>query len=83
LIPPFTTTHHHQQEYMHIRERDKCNWIRVRVETPLWLTYSKEKKLHIFERLAFADTFERFLGNKYNTTKRFGLDGAEACIPGE
>ena len=68
---------------MHIGSRDKCNWIRVRVESPLWLTYSKEKKMHIFERLAFADYFERFLGNKYNTTKRFGLDGAEAVIPGE
>lgn len=63
--------------------RDRCNWIRTRVETPLWLTYSKEKKMHIFERLAFADNFERFLGNKYNTAKRFGLDGGESVIPGK
>lgn len=42
----------------------------------------QEKKIHIFERLAYADTFERFLGNKYNTAKRFGLDGSEAVIPG-
>lgn len=42
----------------------------------------QDKKIHIFERLAYADTFERFLGNKYNTAKRFGLDGAEAVIPG-
>lgn len=69
-------------EYMHMSSRDKCNWIRARVETPLWLSYSKEKKLHIFERLAYADHFERFLGNKYNTAKRFGLDGGEAVIPG-
>ena len=44
---------------------------------------SQEKKLHIFERLAYADFFERFLGNKYNTAKRFGLDGSEAVIPGK
>jgi 2-oxoglutarate dehydrogenase complex dehydrogenase (E1) component-like enzyme len=69
-------------EYMHMSSREKCNWIRARVETPLWLSYSKEKKLHIFERLAYADHFERFLGNKYNTAKRFGLDGGEAVIPG-
>jgi len=69
-------------EYMHMSSRDKCNWIRARVETPLWLSYSKEKKLHIFERLAYADHFERFLGNKYNTAKRFGLDGGESVIPG-
>ncbi|CAN0442197.1 unnamed protein product, partial [Scytosiphon promiscuus] len=39
------------------------------------LKYTKEKKLHIFERLTFADTFEKFLQNKYNTVKRFGLNG--------
>lgn len=26
-------------------------------------------------RLSFADTFEKFLQNKYNTVKRFGLNG--------
>ncbi|CAN0109971.1 unnamed protein product, partial [Hapterophycus canaliculatus] len=28
------------------------------------------------------DTFEKFLQNKYNTVKRFGLNGGEAVIPG-
>jgi len=69
-------------EYMHMTSREKCNWIRTRVESPSWLTYTKEKKLHIFERLMFADSFENFLAQKYNTTKRFGLDGGEAVIPG-
>jgi 2-oxoglutarate dehydrogenase E1 component len=69
-------------EYMHIGSVDKCNWIRERVENPRWLRYDKEKKQHIFERLCFADTFENFLANKFNTTKRFGLDGGEAVVPG-
>ncbi|GMI12510.1 hypothetical protein TrRE_jg2005, partial [Triparma retinervis] len=43
--------------------------------------FDKDKKLHIFERLCFADTFETFLAGKFNTTKRFGLDGGEAIIP--
>ena len=68
-------------EYMHIGNTTKCNWIRERVEQPRWLQYDKEKKLHIFERLAFADTFENFLAFKFNTTKRFGLDGGEAIVP--
>jgi len=68
-------------EYMHIGDPARCNWIRERVEQPRWLQYDKEKKLHIFERLCFADTFESFLAFKYNTTKRFGLDGGEAIIP--
>jgi 2-oxoglutarate dehydrogenase E1 component len=68
-------------EYMHIGNVDKCNWIRERVEHPKWLSYDKEKKQHIFERLCFADTFENFLAAKFNTTKRFGLDGGEAIVP--
>ena len=68
-------------EYMHIGDPNKCNWIRERVEHPRWLDYDKEKKMHIFERLCFADTFETFLAHKFNTTKRFGLDGGEAIVP--
>ena len=69
-------------EYMHIGDHDKMNWIRERVENPRWHSYDKEKKQHIYERLCFADTFETFLSQKFNTTKRFGLDGGEAVIPG-
>jgi 2-oxoglutarate dehydrogenase E1 component len=58
------------------------NWIRERVENPRWQYYDKAKRAHIFERLAFADTFENFLANKFNTTKRFGLDGGESVVPG-
>ena len=68
-------------EYMHIGDTIKCNWIRERVEQPRFLSYDREKKLHIFERLCFADTFESFLAHKFNTTKRFGLDGGEAIVP--
>lgn len=69
-------------EYMHIPSREKCNWIRKQVETPKWQTYTKEKKMHIFERMCYADTFEKFMGNKFNTVKRFGLEGGESVIPG-
>lgn len=68
-------------EYMHIGDTAKCNWIRERVEQPRWQHYDKEKKMHIFERLCFADTFENFLSQKFNTTKRFGLNGGEAIVP--
>lgn len=62
--------------------RDKCNWIRSQVETPKWMKFSKEKRVHIYERLCFADHFEKFLANKFNTAKRFGLEGGESCIAG-
>lgn len=69
-------------EYMHISSREKCNWIRSKVEQPEWMKFSKEKVLLIYKRLCFADRFERFLANKFNTAKRFGLEGAESFIPG-
>ena len=69
-------------EYMHMGSRDKCNWIRSQVETPKWMQFSKEKRMHIYERLCFADQFEKFLANKFNTAKRFGLEGGESVIPG-
>lgn len=69
-------------EYMHIQSQDKCNWIRDHMENPKWMKYSKQKKMHIYERLCFADHFEKFLANKFNTAKRFGLEGGESCIPG-
>lgn len=68
-------------EYMHIADMAKKNWIRERIESPRWQKYDKEKKQHIFERLCFADSFENFLSQKFNTTKRFGLDGGEAIVP--
>lgn len=69
-------------EYMHMQSREKCNWIRSQVEIPKWMSFSKEKKMHIYERLCFADSFEKFLANKFNTAKRFGLEGGESTIPG-
>jgi 2-oxoglutarate dehydrogenase E1 component len=69
-------------EYMHIGDVAKCNWIREQVENPKWLQFPKEKKMHIYERLCWADHFEKFLANKFNTAKRFGLEGGESCIPG-
>eukprot|EP00934_Nitzschia_sp_Nitz4_P003808 Nitzschia sp. Nitz4//scaffold24_size164493//89289//92779//NITZ4_002331-RA/size164493-snap-gene-0.9-mRNA-1//1//CDS//3329544123//3798//frame0 len=68
-------------EYMHIYDVNKANWLRQRIENPRWLHYDKEKKTHIYERLCFADTFENYLAHKFNTTKRFGLDGGEAVVP--
>lgn len=69
-------------EYMHIGDVKKCNWIREQVEHPKWLDFPKEKRMHIYERLCWADQFEKFLANKFNTAKRFGLEGGESCIPG-
>jgi len=69
-------------EYMHISDRNQCNWLRERIETPTQRAYSKRRKLIMLDRLAWADLFEAFLSNKYSAAKRFGLEGAETLIPG-
>jgi 2-oxoglutarate dehydrogenase E1 component len=43
---------------------------------------SKEKKILNLERILWADSFSKFLENKFNTMKRFGLEGCESFIPG-
>ena len=69
-------------EYMHMNSQEKCNWLRERVELAQPPSYSREKRMHIFDRLAYSDQFERYLANKFNTAKRFGLEGCESLIPG-
>ncbi|CAK0888617.1 unnamed protein product [Prorocentrum cordatum] len=69
-------------EYMHISERRRLNWIRQRVETPLFLDFDQEKMISVYSGICLADAFERFLGDKFPTTKRFGIEGGEAVIPG-
>jgi len=69
-------------EYMHIPDREQCNWIRSHVETPEPHQFSREDKLRILDRLTWGDHFESFLAGKFSAVKRFGVEGAEALIPG-
>eukprot|EP00887_Chlorella_sp_A99_P003603 scaffold7.g3603.t1 len=69
-------------EYMHIPDRERCNWLRARIETLEPPQYSVQKKLNILDRLTWSEMFESFLANKYTAAKRFGLEGCEALIPG-
>lgn len=69
-------------EYMHMGDRKRRNWVRSRVENPTFLAYDQAKATKTFERLCYADSFENFCGEKFKLVKRFGIDGAEATIPG-
>ncbi|KJE90257.1 oxoglutarate dehydrogenase [Capsaspora owczarzaki ATCC 30864] len=69
-------------EYMHIQDREQCNWLRERIETDARPKLSHEEKIRIFSRLLGADGFEAFLNKKWKHEKRFGLEGCESLIPG-
>ncbi|KAL3338931.1 hypothetical protein AABB24_027835 [Solanum stoloniferum] len=69
-------------EYMHISDRDKCNWLRERIETPTPREYNRERREVILDRLMWSTQFENFLATKWVAAKRFGLEGCETLIPG-
>jgi 2-oxoglutarate dehydrogenase E1 component len=57
------------------------NWIRERCEVHR-PALAKEAKLGLLSRLAHAELFESLLATKFNTAKRFGVEGLESIIPG-
>lgn len=69
-------------EYIHIPDRERCDWIRSRTEVPQPYKYSVDEKRRILDRLIWSSSFETFLATKYPNDKRFGLEGGEALIPG-
>ena len=69
-------------EFMHISSPDEKGWIQERIEGPdKEISFTREGKRAILNKLVEADGFEKFLDVKYTGTKRFGLDGAEAMVP--
>ena len=72
-------------EYNHISSVHKKRWLMGRLEgfqagRSGWLT--KDERRAVLRRLIRADTLETFLGQRFPSAKRFGLEGAEATIPG-
>ena len=69
-------------EFMHISDPVEKAWIQERIEGPdKEITFTREGKRAILNKLVEAEGFEKFLDLKYTGTKRFGLDGSEAMIP--
>lgn len=69
-------------EYMHIPDRERCNWLRDQIETQFPGKYGPSRKTVILDRLMWATDFENFLSQKWTAAKRFGLEGCETLIPG-
>ncbi|GLB41140.1 putative 2-oxoglutarate dehydrogenase complex E1 component mitochondrial precursor [Lyophyllum shimeji] len=69
-------------QYIHIPDKEQCDWIRERVEVPKPWNYTVEEKRMILDRLIWSESFEKFIASKFPNEKRFGLEGCEALIPG-
>ncbi|MDQ0392416.1 2-oxoglutarate dehydrogenase E1 component [Labrys monachus] len=69
-------------EFMHISDPAQKSWIQQRIEgADKEISFTREGKRAILNKLIEAEGFEKFIDVKYTGTKRFGLDGSESAIP--
>src|SRR5712664_1127464 len=69
-------------EFMHISDPQQKGWIQERIEgLDKEISFTREGKRAILNKLVEAEGFEKFCDVKFTGTKRFGLDGAESMIP--
>ena len=69
-------------QYMHISDPEQSAWLKERIEGyGKEITFTREGRRAILNKLVEAEGFEKFLHVKYMGTKRFGLDGGEALVP--
>ncbi len=69
-------------EFMHISDPQQKGWIQERIEGPdKEISFTREGKRAILNKLVEAEGFEKFCDVKFTGTKRFGLDGGESMIP--
>jgi 2-oxoglutarate dehydrogenase E1 component len=69
-------------EFMHISDAQQKAWIQERIEgADKEITFTREGKRAILNKLVEAEGFEKFCDVKFTGTKRFGLDGGESLIP--
>jgi len=68
-------------EYVYMRDPNRIDWLRSKIELKNRPVFSKERKIQIYKKLNQATNFESFLGKKFVGQKRFSIEGGEALIP--
>ena len=68
-------------EYVYIRDPERVDWIKNKIELKNRPIIDKTRKIDIFKKLNQASSFEAFLGKKFVGQKRFSVEGGEALIP--
>ena len=69
-------------EFMHISDPAQKAWMQERIEgRDKEISFTREGKRAILNKLVEAEGFEKFCDLKFTGTKRFGLDGGELMIP--
>lgn len=69
-------------EIAHVRNTTERSWLEKKIESSkLRPSLNNDSKKRIYERLAQAESFEKFLHTRYVAQKRFSVEGGEAIIP--
>ncbi len=69
-------------EYMYLSDVPRKRWIQERMEgADGYFHHAPETRKHLLNRLADAETLEKFLHTRYPGQKRFSLEGSESLIP--
>ena len=69
-------------QFMHVSDPEEKAWIQERIEGPdKEISFSKEGRLAILQKLVEGEAFEQLIHKRYPGTKRFGIDGAESLLP--
>lgn len=68
-------------EYVYMREPDRIQWFKEKIELKNRPKFTADDKKRIFSKLNNATVFEQFLHKKYVGQKRFSLEGGESLIP--
>ena len=70
------------RQYMDSSDPEESAWLKERIEGyGKEISFTREGRKAILNKLVEAEGFEKFLHVKYMGTKRFGLDGGESLIP--
>ena len=68
-------------EYLHIQDKTQREWLQEHMEpTGNRPDLAPEDRLNVLQALVIAEGFERFLGLRYPTAKRFSLEGSDTLI---
>ncbi|HEY8404010.1 MAG TPA: 2-oxoglutarate dehydrogenase E1 component [Flavobacteriales bacterium] len=68
-------------EYMYVRDPERIDWLRQRVEMKERYAFSKEEKLRIMDMVNKSTLFEQYIQRRFVGQKRFSVEGCEAVIP--
>ena len=69
-------------QFMHVSDPEEKLWLQERIEGPdKEISFSKEGRLAILQKLVEGEAFEQLIHKRYPGTKRFGIDGAESLLP--